>query len=161
MKIKSSKGMFSIDASLAVVILLFMSFIVYFLIQSLNSSFAYLNGRQKEMYLLVMSDEIVRKEAAVKTNTEVISNKISLDLLDSYFDYLKSKNSSYGFRYIEAKLLSEDNQMVFSRNISYQSVSNISNMSQQFYCIQRPLLYQNSQSDYSTSIPAVLKVCAQ
>jgi|GEM_PF-6849481 len=161
MKIKSSKGMFSIDASLAVVILLFMSFIVYFLIQSLNSSFAYLNGRQKEMYLLVMSDEIVRKEAAVKTNTEVISNKISLDLLESYFDYLKSKNSSYGFRYIEIKLFSEDNQMVFSRNISYQSVSNISNMSQQFYCIQRPVLYQNSQSDYSTSIPSVLKVCAQ
>jgi uncharacterized protein (UPF0333 family) len=161
MKIKSSKGMFSIDASLAVVILLFMSFIVYFLIQSLNSSFAYLNGRQKEMYLLVMSDEIVRKEAAVKTNTEVISNKISLDLLDSYFDYLKSNNSSYGFRYIEVKLLSEDNEMVFSRNISYQSVSNISNMPQQFYCIQRPVLYQNSQSDYSTSIPAVLKVCVQ
>jgi len=153
--------MFSIDASLAVVILLFMSFIVYFLIQSLNSSFAYLNGRQKEMYLLVMSDEIVRKEAAVKTNTEVISNKISLDLLDSYFDYLKSNNSSYGFRYIEVKLLSEDNEMVFSRNISYQSVSNISNMPQQFYCIQRPVLYQNSQSDYSTSIPAVLKVCVQ
>jgi uncharacterized protein (UPF0333 family) len=161
MKIKSSKGMFSIDASLAVVILLFMSLIVYFLIQSLNSSFAYLNSRQKEVYLLVMSDEIVRKEAAVKTNTEVISNKISLDLLDSYFDYLKSKNSSYGFRYIEIKLFSEDNQMVFSRNISYKSVSNISGTSQQFYCIQRPILYQNSQSDYSISIPAVLKVCAQ
>lgn len=156
MKNITFKGLFSIDASFAVVILLFMSFTVFLLIQSLNASFNSLNDRQKEMYLLLMSDEIVRKEAAVRTNTEVISNMISLDLLDSYLNYLESRNSSYGFRYIEVKLFSNNNTLVFFRNISYQ---NISSLYLQIYCIQRPVLYYSQIN--TTAIPAILKVCVK
>lgn len=141
--------MFSVDASFAVVILLLMSYMMFTILDSLNSSIDLLQKRQKSASLVVFADELTRREAAVSTNTEIISNKISLAQLDSYFsDYLLLSNqSSYGFGKVTISVVSIAGENIFNRTILFGGDF------RDVYCMDRLVVI------YETGVPGIMKVC--
>ncbi len=145
------KGMFSIDASFAVVILLLMSYLFFMILDSLNSSFGLLQQRQKTVSLIVFSDELVRREAAVSTNTEVISNKISVEELEDYFtnNLMKSNSSSYGFDKIRVSVIGEGGVVYFDREVIFRVSS-----SSDVFCINRLIVISG------TGESGIMRVCA-
>lgn len=135
------KGLFSVDASFAVVIILTMSLIFYMFIQSVSSSLHNLESRQKTASLIVFSNEIVRKEGAYKTNTETVSNIISPSDLDSFANKLSVSNSSgYGFKYIEWRLLNKDGVIIRNFSKTFQKTDN-----EDVFCINRIVLISLDQ----------------
>lgn len=131
------KGLFSVDASFAVIIILTMSLIFYMFIQSISSSLHNLESRQKTVSLIVFSNEIVRKEGAYKSNTETISNVISISDLDSFASKLTSLNTSeYGFKYIAWRLSSKDGSVL--RNFTKQFKA--ADKEDKMFCINRLVL---------------------
>ena len=146
------KGMFSIDASFAVVILLMMSYFFFLILDSLNLSLDSLQQRQKTASLVVFSDEIVRREAAVATNTEVISNRISIARLDDYFDgyLLKSGQSSYGFDRVRVSVIGIGGPVYFDREVVFHD-----RFSASAFCIDRIITIDAGAEETA----GILKMC--
>lgn len=144
------KGLFSIDASFAVVILLLMSYLFFMILDSLNSSLGLLQQRQKTASLVVFSDELVRREAAVSTNTEVISNRISIPALEEYFErHLSVSNfSAYGFGKVVVSVFGIDGNLYFSREVAFSDP-----VSGNVFCIDRLVVVSDSEKS------GVMKVC--
>lgn len=150
---KSKRGLFSVDASFAVIIILTMSLLFYLFAQAISSSMHNLDTRQKTISLIVFSNEIVRKEGAYKTNTETISNIISLPELNSFKTYLSKLNSSaYGFGYVEWKLYDKNNSLIDSYNKTFQDSQH-----EEVYCINRLVLIHDSNTGQDTE--GTIKVC--
>ncbi len=138
----NKKGMFSLDASFAVIILLIISVIVYNFILAVDSSFKNLNAREKTATLLVFSNEIVRGQCAFKTNKETISNKISIDRCNSYISNLSKSNSSkYGFNYIKISLC-ENEGCIISFQKNFTPIQNNSDV----YCINRFVIIDDTNN---------------
>lgn len=145
------KGIFSIDASFAVIILLTMSFLFYVFLEAADTSFKQLNTRQKTASLLVFSNEIVRNEATVKTNTESISNKISIESLNNYISYLNQLNSSpYNFNYMEISLCYRSGSCtkLFNKSYSNQTIS------AERICINRFIIIEGIQDQ-----EGIMRIC--
>ncbi|MEM3369916.1 MAG: hypothetical protein QXT72_03285 [Candidatus Micrarchaeia archaeon] len=154
MKMKNCRrGLFSVDASFAVIIILTMSLIFYTFIQSISSSLHNLESRQKTVSLIVFSNEIVRKEGAYKSNTETISNLISISDLDSFAIKLTSlNNSEYGFSYIEWKLSSKNGSVVRNFTKQFHAADN-----DEIFCINRLVLINDF--NWHKYEEGILRVC--
>ena len=149
------KGLFSVDASFAVIILLVMSYLFFMVLNSLNSSFSILKQRQQTVSLIVFTDELVRREAAVVTNTEAISNQISVARLSDYFtNYVPVSNlSSYGFAGVEIGVFDLIGNSYFSKSVRFHSGA-----SADAFCIERIVLI-DSETEGIRGLPGVMKVC--
>lgn len=151
-KIKNKKGLFSVDAAFAVIIVTVMSFFFFLLLHAFITSFHDLESRQKIVSLVVFSNQIVREEGADKTNTETIANLISIPSLESYLNQIRNSNSnSYGFNYIEVRLSSESNPDMLIFNKTFQNIS-----SKDLYCINRLILIKGLDESKENG---VLTVC--
>lgn len=150
---KEKKGSFSIDASLAVIIILTMSILFYYLLQNIFISLHNLDARQKTVSLIIFSNEIVRREGAYKTNTETVSNMISIEEMNSYKTYLNSlKSTDYGFKWIEITIsVKGRNDPIFVYNKTFENTGNPSNV----FCINRLVVVRNS----GALEDGVLRVC--
>ncbi|MCS7109653.1 MAG: hypothetical protein NZ903_02555 [Candidatus Micrarchaeota archaeon] len=143
------RGLFSIDASFAAIIVISISILFFVILNAFSTSLSVLDSRQKTAALIVFSNEIVRKEGVYKTNTETISNLIVISELSSFLSNLKpSIVESYGFNLIEVRLYGRNEEVfVFNKRFSQPG--------SQEYCITRFVFIKDLNEE------GILKVCAR
>ncbi|MCX8202572.1 MAG: hypothetical protein N3G74_02090 [Candidatus Micrarchaeota archaeon] len=144
------KGLFSIDASVAVIVVLTISILFYSIIQSFMSSLHNLDVRQRTASLIIFSNQIVRNEGAYKTNTETTSNLISMSELNSFISSLQKSNASdYGFDYVELNLSGRSGSVLFSSKSFRETARS------ETFCIDRFVVIKDLNEE------GILRICAK